>query len=299
MEFLQTILTAKPESVLQVVFWLITLLGYAVFNEVRRHKTVKDRNSHFQSVDGDIAVLKTQLTNSEEKLTEKSKMHESEIERIKQDHEAQIMVIIESFSKKTEIIMMKREIFETTRHSAIYDAIHSTNKAISGKFLVMRFEVVQKFRDTTIRSMISFECPSHPGEVCPMNKPITDAQMKGYEAAIAAAIFEGEECAELLISNFPWDTDGLNDRKVKEDGAKEVFAAIVGRMTKEFPSVVTDVPDFDVMPISYVTGYFIELVETIRDIKKNELKKINEARANYEHEVKKIWGDRRLVKRED
>ena len=299
MEFLQTILGAKPESILQLVFWLVSLAGYAVFNEVRRHKTVKDRNKHFESVDSDMSLMKLKLENSEEKLKEKSTLHDNEIERIKQDHEAQIMVIIESFSKKTEIIMMKREIFESTRHAAIYDAIHSTNKAISGKFLVMRFEVVQKFRDVTIRSMIGFECPTHPDEVCPMHKPITDAQMKGYEAAIAAAVYEGEECAELLISNFPWETDGLNDRKVKEDGAKEVFAAIVGRMTKEFPAVVTDIPDFDVMPIAYVTGYFIELIETVRDIKKNELKKINEARANYEHEVKKIWGDRRLVKRED
>jgi len=292
-EFVKTILTTEPKSVLQMVFGLLTLLGYAVFNEIRRNKTVKDREEHFTAVDEKVEVIKAKLEMSEERLREKTVQHEDDIEKIRQEHENQISSIIESFSKKTEIVMMKRELFESARHSVIYDAIHSIRKAISGKFQILRFEISQKLRDTMVLSMTKFECPVHAEKECPLRKPITDAQLKGYEAVIISAMFDGEECAEVLIASYPWDADNLNDRNTKDTGSREIYAAIISGMNKDFPSIVTDMPDFEVMPLNYISSNYIELVETVRDIKRNEARKIAEARKIYDSDVKKIWGDRR------
>lgn len=268
----------NPTNIYQLAVSIVAIISYGIFNEKRRNATVKDRNSHFSKLESQIAVMDEKLKSSSDKIAAK----EAEIESIRDVHDREIRMMFESIKKKTDLVMSKRDLFETNRHNIIYDTIKSIRKASKGKFRIMKFEMDKKIKELYGNQRVII-CPKFE-DPCPLNKTITQAQTKAFEAALVSAIADGEDCAEALVANFPFHN--TDDRVAKIDGNKEIHSAIADAFTTE----IGDEASTFKIPTDYTYQYYSELIDTIRAIKRNEAFQIQQSQEAYEKEVNKIWG---------
>jgi len=302
--FLETLGKVDISDTHKMIIFLVASIAYAIFNEVRRNRTVTDRNSKIGSIsleltsvksslDAEIKILKNDLSQAEEKLIEKEELHLIEIMNLQKTHERHIDSIIKVLSYKTDLVMLQRDAFEASRRTATIDTLTSIRNTIKGKFKTMKYDMMYIFRQDMMKRLGSIDCLTGEGGVCSNKTIVNDSQLKGYESLLIESIAEGEELCHAIVEDFKDDLAPAAFDQWCSEANRLIHHIVWDGMLLKIPSSSNMAPNINMITEKYTISYFTSIMESVKQIRKNEKAAIEKAKDRYEFEVKKIYGDRR------
>ena len=288
----------SPETIgqAQTIFTAVIGAGYVAYNEFISKKKEKTRRKESTS------SLGSQVETLRNALTESKKRHSEEIGSV-----------ASAMKSKNDLVLVQSAIFEEERRSAWEESANEQRAAVRGAFLVLRSDLIGRFRKDLETAAAVWECPicdkinnnlqinedlipddlKRSPAYCPNIDKITAASIKGYEGVIDRALLKGEELARGFVLWNGFFGLPVNDlEKYLIDKNREihrlVWDAIRDSATPDLIEGIRSSRATEEFTLTYWRG----LIATICRIRSQEKERISAAKQRYDIAVGKIYGDK-------
>jgi len=279
----QTVSFAGLSPAATALFSAFGVMLYAVYNEWKRSKNTKERRTSVSHVEAGVSALKEEIARAEERFKKAEALHSRELEDIER-----------TLRHKNDLALSEKELFEEERFVAKDESKNEQRAAVRGKFRVLRFDVIQKFKADLERSSAGFLCPALENKVCVRAAEVAEANVRGYTASLKDAFDEGEELAwSFILWNhfFELDANGL-EQYIREKN-KELHRVIWDNVLKGFPRGLVEGPSAERVTEEFTLSYFRDLISAVLRIRTQEEDRIAAAKKRYENAIRRIYCDRR------